>query len=1083
MNENKENRALLESALTKIRTLKKELAIQKNSVSDEPIAIVGIGCRLPGSANNVEQFWQNLLNGKDSVVPLNNQRWQHQQYFDEHKPKKGKTYSPRAGLIDQVLDFDADFFNITPREAEWMDPQQRQLLEVSWEALENAGMAADKIRGANAGVFVGVMNKDHSDLLVQQLEAEQLLPHMNTGNHESVHSGRLSYFFDFKGPCLTLNTACSSSLMTVHLASQSLRANECDFAIAGGCNVLLSPLSSIAQSQATMHSKSGYCKTFDASADGYVRAEGCGVVVLKKLSDAKRDNDRIYSVIKGSAVNQDGLSQGISAPNGASQERVMRAALKQAKLAANEVDFVEAHGTGTKLGDPIEFRALENVYGKVQRRNPLYIGALKSSIGHSESAAGVAGLIKLAKVLETGTIPKNLHFNTINPDITLSTDSITLCNKQEVLSKEKKRIGAVSSFGFSGSNAHIILESYENQQLDDLASTPDNHLLRISGKNSAALTANIKNAISFLQSSSDKDLADICYTYNTGRCAFSHSTLVTGQNTAQLIQALQKVTPIPPINRKQVNNAFLVGAFNECDFKVFKSLYDSFPVVKTAFDKISKAIYIKINSDLDFASFDIFEPSLNHYAQLACLYAVNTLWRSLNLLPSQVICADGLEYVGKLLQQNLPLEKWLDIDSINYDKSSSLAFVFSNANDLPKTINSHEICNELRTNDIKRLINIGSVTAPLASSFTGEKLYQLNLFNNKAKSVSQVIAEDYCQLYHDGMYIDLLSWQAQKTTKKTTVPSYAFQRETYWLDEINTSALGQNAVVKKSTEPETVSSNSETFHSTPKEYILRQIAEITKIPLNKVNTNGHLVGELGFDSIMVVDLRERLNKKYPDISEIPFNVLYEGSVVELIAYINAHLDSIKDKSANVNSHQDNKENELIEMLALIQQWESEMPSSKVLRLNKKWVHKYHDNNVLLGQTRKLGKEHWYVAQVYQDNQHSFFYEHPQDHVPGLYLIEAARQFGLVCAHQFFNVPLEMPFVLDDMQIKFDHFAEKDSPLYLLNEYTDSFFVEGVMHRMQSRCYIVQNQQVLGVITGRGLIMERQKYTNKRLEHV
>src|SRR5262245_33834312 len=378
----------------------------------EPIAVVGIGCRFPG-ARGPEAFWRLLRRGVDAIREVPVDRWDIDSYYDPNPDATGKMATRWGGFLDEVDRFDASFFGIAPREAVMMDPQQRLLLEVTWEALEHAGQAPGGLEGSPVGVFVGVSTGDYIRVIP---DPQQAGPYLVTGNSFSVAAGRVSYLLGLQGPSIAVDTACSSSLVTVHLACQSLRNDECRMALAGGVNVILAPEVMINFSQARMMAADGRCKTFDAAADGYVRGEGCGVVVLKRLSDAVAAGDRIIAIIRGSAVNQDGRSNGLTAPNGPAQEAVIRRALAEAGVKPDELGYLETHGTGTPLGDPIEVHALGRVLGK-ERREPLAIGSVKTNFGHLEAAAGIAGLIKVALSLEREELPPHLHLKKKNPHI------------------------------------------------------------------------------------------------------------------------------------------------------------------------------------------------------------------------------------------------------------------------------------------------------------------------------------------------------------------------------------------------------------------------------------------------------------------------------------------------------------------------------------------------------------------------------------------------------------------------------------------------------------------------------------------
>ena len=384
--------------------------------SSDPIAVVGISCRFPG-ASTVSDYWKLLEQGRESIREVPAERWDVNRYYDPNVDVPGKMCTRQGGFLENPIDqFDAPFFNISPREAAKMDPQQRLLLETHWEALEYAGINPETLIKSKVGVFVGISSHDYELLQLQHGEEEDM--YLATGNANAIAAGRIAYFFGFQGQAVALDTACSSSLVAVHTACHSLYQKECDLALASGVNLMLSPETSINFSKAGMLSPQSRCKTFDASADGYVRSEGCGVVVLKRLSDAQRDGDRVLAVIRGSAVNHDGASIGLTAPNTAAQKDLLKQALELAHLKPTDIQYAEAHGTGTPLGDPVEVEALQAVYGEGRDvDNPLMIGSVKTNIGHLEAAAGIAGLIKVVLALQNQYLPAHLHFKKPNPHL------------------------------------------------------------------------------------------------------------------------------------------------------------------------------------------------------------------------------------------------------------------------------------------------------------------------------------------------------------------------------------------------------------------------------------------------------------------------------------------------------------------------------------------------------------------------------------------------------------------------------------------------------------------------------------------
>ncbi|MCB0106313.1 MAG: beta-ketoacyl synthase, partial [Caldilineaceae bacterium] len=540
-------RSLQQSAQI-IRQLDKNLAQYM-----EPIAVIGLACRFPG-ANSPEAFWTLLRDGRDMMIEIPPTRWDVDEHYHPVPGTPGKTYVREAAFLDNIDQFDPDLFGISPREAASLDPQQRLLLEVSWEALERAGIAPTTLRGSQTGVWIGILNKDYADF---EMNTDPALIHTYaaTGNAFCFASGRLSYTFGLQGPNMVVDTACSSSLVALELACQSLRGGGCDLALAGGVNVILSPLSHIGMAQMQALAPDGRCKTFDAAANGYNRGEGCGVVVLKRLSAAVADRDNILAVIRGVAVNHDGHSSGLTVPNELAQTALIRRALENGRLQPHEVSYVDAHGTGTPLGDPIEVRGLAGAYNVPQRQEPLLIGSVKTNVGHLESAAGIAGVIKVILAMQHNEIPPHLHFNHPNPHIDWARMKIAVTAKRTPWPAGKK-IAGVSSFGMGGTNAHIILEeapavaapAAEQTQGETGQTTRPWHLLTLAAKSPSALHDLMQRYADFLATTPDTEtlLGDLCYTANTGRSHFAHRCSLVVDSISQLHATLTAALALDP---------------------------------------------------------------------------------------------------------------------------------------------------------------------------------------------------------------------------------------------------------------------------------------------------------------------------------------------------------------------------------------------------------------------------------------------------------------------------------------------------------------------------------------------------------
>ena len=666
-----EKQALL--ALRKMRAKLDELERART----EPIAIVGLGCRFPGGAVDAESFWRVLDGGVDTVSEIPRDRFDIDAYYDPDPEARGRIYTRRGAFVHDIDRFDAPFFGMLPREAVSLDPQQRLLLEVAWEALENAGQAPDALEGTKTGVFIGIGSGDYGQLQLQRRDAASLDLYFGTGSAPSAAAGRLSYLLGLVGPCIAVDTACSASLVAVHLACQSLRGGECRMALAGGVNLNILPEIFINLCLARMLAPDGRCKTFDAAADGYVRGEGCGLVVLKRLSDATVDGDRILALIRGTAVNQDGRSGGFTAPSELAQEELLRDAAARAGIAPVDVDYVEAHGTGTSLGDPIEMQALAAVFceGRPADR-PLAVGSVKTNIGHLEAAAGIAGLIKVVLALQHRSIPPHLHLKAMNPLLALNGAPVIVPTTRLAWPSEgRPRRAGVSSFGFAGTNAHAVLEEAPDVAPYRAAADRPLHILALSAKSETALDALAAKFERHL--AGEPSVADACFTANAGRAHGPHRLAVVGASSEEMRAALSAwrageaaaaVFRSKGDRQRRPDIAFLFTGQGAQYAGMGRRLYETQPAFRSAMDRCDELLRPQLAEPLLSVMFPpsaesrlLDQTAYTQVALFALEYALAELWKSWGIEPAIVMGHSLGEYTAACVAGFFSLEDGLTL--------------------------------------------------------------------------------------------------------------------------------------------------------------------------------------------------------------------------------------------------------------------------------------------------------------------------------------------------------------------------------------------------------------------------------------
>ncbi|MDC0832902.1 beta-ketoacyl synthase N-terminal-like domain-containing protein [Geitlerinema sp. CS-897] len=905
------------------------------STDTDAIAIIGMGCRFPG-ASSPEEFWDLVKQGKDAIGEVPRDRWDRDRF---PRDKKGVH---QGGFIDGVDRFDPEFFGISHHEATRMDPQQRLLMEVTWNALEHAGIRPDSLVGSETGVFVGVASQDYGWLQLENFD--NIDAYAGTGNAYSITANRLSYWLDLRGPSMAIDTACSASLLAVHTAAQNLRLQECDLAIAGGVNLILNPRLNLAFSDAGMMASDGRCKTFDARADGYVRSEGCGLVILKRLSDAQRDGDRILAVLRGTATNQDGRSNGLTAPNGMSQRDAVRKALDRAGVEPHEIGYVQAHGTGTSLGDPIELSALKAVLNTGRSpQDTCWIASVKANIGHLEAAAGIAGLIQTVLVLQHGEIPAQPHFQKLNPLIDLEGTPFKISTQhQPWVARTPRRLAGVSSFSFGGSNVHVIVEEAPVRlswcafpsavrrrgvapPIDPPRPTRDRplHLLTLSAHRREALTELAFKMRSHLQTAPEKEFADICYTANAHRTTFRHRLAIVAATPEQmrerLTQYLQGEKPSgvysghEPPSRAPI--AFVFPGTCPVSPAVGRQLYETSPLFREVFDACDDIVNPLLGRSIAEVLDDevLIEPAV-----FAIEYALARLWQSWGLRLDWLVGQGVGEYVAACLAGVFSLEDGLKLAVAKHRGLEEFDLVANNLSyQAPKQAivsprTGQVVTDAIATPDYwKQQVREPSDT--ISTAAIPEETLFIEMGSNSSDRPSyfpslrssqtpwETLLESLAKLTVRGVEIDWDAFDRPYSRRLVTLPNYPFQRRRCWFGEDNLEENSQQSteIVSDSWFQHLDRASRSDRHPLLVRLLQAEFARVLgrSSPEDIEPTRGFF--EMGFDSLSMVTLRSRLEREigHPLSATLGFNYPTLESLADYLLQAILHLESDRPKIA------------------------------------------------------------------------------------------------------------------------------------------------------------------------------------------
>ncbi len=1167
---------------------------------NEPIAIVGMNCKLPGGVDSKEDFWELLVQKKDAITSFDTARW-NETCFNEDPNNPGTTYSKYGGFLKDIYGFDTKFFGISADEAQNMDPQQRVVLETTWHALEDAGIVPTYLRTTSVGVFVGIGAADYTFKTLGKANLDQVNPYTALGLGASFAAGRIAYFLGTQGPTFSVDTACSSSLVSVHQACASLRTKECNLALAGGVHIMTTPEVSIALSKTGALSPIGRCHTFSDQADGYVRGEGCGMLVLKRLSDAQKDGDTILAVIKGSAVNHDGPSSGFTVPNGKAQEALLQTALKNSGITANQVSYIETHGTGTPLGDPIEVEAITSVLGEHRTDDRLVLGAVKTNIGHLESAAGIAGLMKIVMAMQHKKIPANLHFNRPNPLLDMAQLPIQIPTDIIPWNPNGTRIAGVSSFGLSGTNAHIILEEAPASIPVALSKKPDaNVIVVLSAKTDASLTVVAQHLKDYIGNHPKITVETISYHLNCHRAHLPSKLAIIAKEKEELLAALTaflanatrpNMQYARVIAAQPLRTAFVFPGQGSQYVSVGSELYATIPYIAQTIQSCLK----HIPSEQAIVVQDILEgktPELIHSQAYSgpflflIEYAVAKYWMHLGIQPTvvsgyslgeyvaatlagvltvqdalalvtessrlvaqlsdtgaMVVVYESQEKIEALIQEN----KWtLTIAAIHYQDHITIAgdtkaveqfLAYSTTHGIRYTVLDHvpayhsavietivtdyiEFAKGITYHDPKvdmisgctgHKISSGGIDASywagvlrntvrydkvvktlaeypidvsiemgpntflsaiLQQSEAHEELLLLASLRPKA-SEQYTLYQGVVQLYLKGVPIVWKHLYAEQYPK-IALPLYPFYKTKKYTVVSEKEVLSSKT--QRKNRPQEIP-DSKAIQEVLAAIIIDQIIDVTEHTIESITPfREEPIQNLGLDSLLLMNIRAQIIKKFPALKDVSLLVFKEGASINSIISTLSTADRVegtKDPKHDADVLEEQSK-------VVFEDWERSFKVGHIKRIAKALVHKHNESNVLVSQIACIAKD-VFIAEITQDTTHAFFYEHAKDHVPGMYILEAVSQAGRAVPHLFYDTPMTTAYVMNQMEADFQQFAEVDRPLFMTMLVTDALYAKGILQRMKIDITIQQSGTIIGTITGVGQLISGAVYAEKRKE--